>query len=363
MAGNWRRRVPVSCGMLRSLMFALVFPSLVACQQQEGEPDVGTASPTASPSASLTGLPAGPRETIQGAHGLEMKLPPGVTKAMFADRDVEALLVQVLLDHTRHSPGVIDGYIGSNVERAIREYRQSAGLPASDAVDAELLRSLLENKGGSIFSSYTISDQDVRYPFRKVPQDYSEMSKMERVGYETPVEMLAERFHMDQDFLAALNPGADFTKAGTQIAIVAPGDEKLDGTIARIEVRKASNSVVALDAQGEVLASYPASIGSGDFPSPSGTMKVVTFAPQANYTFDNEKQEWGPEETYVIPAGPNNPVGGVWIDLSKSGYGIHGSPDPQLIGKTMSHGCVRLTNWDARELGDAVTKGVEVTFI
>jgi len=348
--------------MTRMMLLALACTSLTACDVRNTAEDGAAAATPEAGATSGTSEPTGPRETLTGTNGLALELPAGVTSAMMGDRDVEALAVQVLLDHTKHSPGVIDGYMGDNVVRAIREYREMTGLPASDAVDGELLRSLLESQGGSIFATYTISEKDLAYPFKPVPEDYAAMSKLDRIGYETPQEMLAERFHMDQDFLAALNPGVDFSKAGTRIAIVSQGTERLDGNVARIEVRKGSNSVVVLDEGGDVLASYPATIGSGDFPSPSGTMEVTGFAPQANYTFDNDEQEWGPDESYVIAAGPNNPVGGVWIDLSKKGYGIHGSPDPQLIGKTASHGCVRLTNWDARELGHAVSQGVEVTF-
>ena len=118
----------------------------------------------------------------------------------------------------------------------------------------------------------------------------------------------------------------------------------------------------ALDEAGNMVASFPASIGSVEFPSPSGTMKVNAIAPEPNYTFDGDKQEWGPDGTYVLPPGPNNPVGGTWIDLSKDGYGIHGTPDPDFIAKGASHGCVRLTNWNAAALAKAVSQGVTVSF-
>ena len=304
-----------------------------------------------------------PGEKVSGAHGLSLTLPPDVTRAMLGERDVEKLAVQVMLDRTRHSPGVIDGYGGGNTDRAIRAFRREAGLADGTAIDAELLRALLESSGGDIFRTYTITEQDVRGPFAEVPADFSAKAKLDRLGYESPLEMLAERFHMDQDFLAALNPKADFSRAGTTLAIVSHGDERLPGAVAKIEVRKASSSLVALDADGTVLATYPATIGSADFPSPSGTMQVVAVAPEPNYTFDNSQHEWGPQDSFVIPPGPNNPVGGTWIDLSKAGYGIHGSPDPQLVGKTASHGCVRLTNWDAEELAGAVSEGVEVVFV
>ena len=350
--------------MKRILSIVASLSLVAACNVREtNENEAGAAETPGAASSQTVQQASGPREKVIGDNGLELQLPSGVSKEMMADRDIEILAVQVLLDHTRHSPGVIDGYPGENVVRAIREYRKMANLPQSDAVDGELLRSLLESQGGRIFATYTLTERDLRYPYRETPEDYADMAEMDRVTYQSALEMLAERFHMDQDFLAALNPAADFTRVGTRISIVSQGDDRLAGEIARIEVRKDSNSVVVLDDADTVLASYPASIGSDDFPSPSGTMRVQNYAPQANYTFDNEEQEWGPEESYVIAAGPNNPVGGIWIDLSKKGYGIHGSPDPQLIGKTVSHGCVRLTNWDARELGEAVSQGVEVVFL
>lgn len=294
---------------------------------------------------------------------LNVKLPEGVTAADFGKRDVQMVAVQVLLDRSRHSPGVIDGYGGGNTDRAIRAYRKANGLSAGSAVDRALLRSLLDTQSGDIFRTYTITPEDLNYNFVDVPSDFAGKAKLERVNYETPVEMLAERFHMDQGFLRALNPGKDFSRAGTTINIVSHGDEKVPGEIARIEVRRNEGAVVALDDAGKVLASYPATIGSAEFPSPTGSMTVEAVAPEANYTFSPEGREWGPDETLIIPPGPNNPVGGVWIDLSKEGYGIHGSPDPHLIGKTSSHGCVRLTNWDAKALAGAVSQGVEVVFV
>lgn len=296
--------------------------------------------------------------------GFSPSLPDGVPDTAFAgSRQVEILALQVMLDRSRHSPGVIDGYIGGNTRRAIRRYRAAQGLSAGEAIDEQLISALLQAQGGEIFRSYTIGPEDLDRRFRKVPPSMKEMARMERVGWESPLEMLAERFHMDQELLAALNPKADFSRAGTQITVVSHGGEKIDGKPAKIEVRKGDSSVVVLNSAGEVLASYPATVGSERFPSPNGRMQVKAVAPEANYTFDPTGREWGPDETLVIPAGPNNPVGGIWIDLTKEGYGIHGSPDPRLIGKTDSHGCVRLANWDARELASAVSTGVEVVFV
>lgn len=311
---------------------------------------------------SLPLLAASLPASAQGGPGLSVTLPENITQAQLGDRDMEVLAVQIMLDRSNHSPGVIDGFNGSNTQRAVAAFRRNHGMSEGGGIDTEFLQALLDQETGEMFRSYTITQDDVDGPFYDVPGDFAAQADLERVGYETPGEMLAERFHMDQGFLSALNPDADFSRVGEQIVIVARGRRNLAGEVARIEVRKERGEVAALDAEGNELATFPATIGSDEFPSPSGRMTVSAVAPEANYTFDPDDQRWGPDKTFIIPPGPNNPVGGIWIDLGKDGYGIHGSPDPQLIGKTASHGCVRLTNWDARALAEAVSQGVEVEF-
>ena len=312
--------------------------------------------------AQSTDIITGP-ETTQ-SESLDLKIPPSVPKAAFSgSRSRVVLAAQVMLDRSHHSPGVIDGYMGGNTMRAIQHFRRARGLPAEGGLDPQLIRSLMKSRRGEIFETYTITRDDVDGPFFRVPSAMSAMAALERVGWTSPQELIADRFHMDQGLLLELNPEADFSRVGERITIVAHGEETLPSQVVRIEVRKSDNSVVAFDERGNVLASYPATVGSAQFPSPSGSMEVVAVAPDANYSFDPTGREWGPDEKLIIPPGPNNPVGGIWIDLSKPGYGIHGSPDPQLIGKTASHGCVRLTNWDAKELADAVGQGTDVVFV
>ncbi len=312
-----------------------------------------TAQSTAETSTSASHAP----------QGFDLALPDGVPEAVFSgSRRKEVLAVQAMLDRSAHSPGVIDGYMGGNTRRAIRYFRRAHGLPEGDGIDGQFMRALIEAQSGDVFSTYTITQDDVDGPFYDMPASMAAMADLEKVGWTSPQELLADRFHMDQGFLAALNPDADFGSAGTRITVISRGEEKVGGKVARIEIRKSDNSVVALDAGGAIVASFPATIGSSQFPSPSGSMEVAAVAPEANYTFQPQGREWGPDQTVIIPAGPNNPVGGIWIDLTKEGYGIHGSPDPQLIGKTASHGCVRLTNWDAHALAGAVEQGVAVAF-
>lgn len=273
------------------------------------------------------------------------------------------LVAQVLLDRSRHSPGVIDGIAGGNTTRAIRAFQRAHGMNVNGRINRALLEKLMEVTSGDIVTRYRISEADVSGPFHQIPSSMTAQAKLDEVSYESPAEALAEKFHMSQAFLEALNPGVDLGKAGSEITVVVAGDERVDGDVARIEIDKAASAVRAYDAGGKLLATYPATIGSDSFPSPSGTMEVRAVAPEPKYYFDPEDRDWGPDQRLTIAAGPNNPVGSTWIDLTKEGYGIHGSPDPTLIGKTTSHGCVRLTNWDAEELAKAVSQGTKVEFV
>ncbi len=189
------------------------------------------------------------------------------------------------------------------------------------------------------------------------------MAEVKSAHYESAVEGLAEKFHMSPGVLRALNPGIESASAGNEILVAATGPNPIEGIVARIEVDGAAASLRAYDKDGGLLASFPATVGSGDFPSPSGEMEVRALAPAPAYYFSPEGRDWGPDKKLTIAPGPNNPVGSTWIDLTKEGYGIHGTPDPQNIGKTASHGCVRLTNWDARELGKAIEAGTKVDFL
>ena len=169
---------------------------------------------------------------------------------------------------------------------------------------------------------------------------------------------------MDQDLLKALNPDVDFSKAGTKILVTAPMATPLP-QVERIEVDKAEKELRAYDAAGRLVALYPATVGSSDMPTPAGEWEVLSVHSDPVWNYDPAKLNFGDKSAgkLTIPAGPNNPVGVVWIDLSKDTYGIHGTAEPDTIGKTASHGCVRLTNWDAKTLGAAVHKGTKVVFV
>ena len=162
--------------------------------------------------------------------------------------------------------------------------------------------------------------------------------------------------------MRALNPGADFTRAGQQL--MAPNALTMPpGAAARIVVTKGESSVRALDASGKVLAFYKATTGSEHDPLPIGEWKIVGVARNPKFHY-NAQLFWDAKNTNdraTIQPGPNNPVGVVWIDLSKEHYGIHGTPEPEKVGHAYSHGCIRLTNWDAVELAGMVKPGTPVT--
>lgn len=273
------------------------------------------------------------------------------------------LAAQILLDRSGHSPGVVDGVMGGNTARALRAFQREQGLTVDGKLSSAVLERLQSSYPGDLLQRYTITAEDVAGPFVNVPSAMEAQAELETLAFESPAEALAEKFHMSKSFLEALNPGADFGSAGIEITVIVPGKNEIEGEVARIEVDKSASALRAFAKDGTLLASYPATVGSSTFPSPSGAMEVVAVAPAPTYHFDPEGRDWGPDKQLTIAAGPNNPVGGTWIDLSKEGYGIHGTPDPALIGKTSSHGCVRLTNWDAEQLAKAVAKGTKVEFI
>jgi lipoprotein-anchoring transpeptidase ErfK/SrfK len=276
---------------------------------------------------------------------------------------------QVLLDRARFSPGVIDGHNGENMQNAIKAFEKTRGLKPDGALDDELWAKLNETSADPALIEYTIQDEDVKGPFVKIPDKMEEQATLDRLGYQSPEELLAEKFHMDEDLLKALNPGKRFDEAGASIVVANvaahPEPSKQAEKTAKIEIVKSEHVLRAIAKDGSIMAVYPASIGSEDKPAPSGSYTVRAVAPRPNYTYNPEYDFKGvkSKEKFEIKPGPNNPVGSTWIDLSVESFGIHGTPEPEKVGKAYSHGCARLTNWDAEELSKMVEKGTPVVFI
>jgi lipoprotein-anchoring transpeptidase ErfK/SrfK len=287
--------------------------------------------------------------------------PPVETDAP-VDRRPDAAIVrlQVLLDRAGASPGVIDGFDGDNVRKAVIAFELMAGLPTDGVIDPDLLTALVTNQPAVGEYQLTQADLDAIGP--PIPADYAEQAQMSYLGYSSIEESIAERFHMDIDLLTALNPASTWT-AGEAVFVTAFGPDRT-GEVVRIEADKSLRQVRAYDANGMLLVAYPATIGSEDNPSPSGSHVVEGVAPMPDYTYNPENFVQGENtDVMILPPGPNGPVGAMWIDLSEPTFGIHGTPEPARIDKTASHGCVRLTNWDATELAAMVKPGVVVDFV
>ena len=285
----------------------------------------------------------------------DVKLAPALSRGA---QGGAVLRAQIFLDRARFPAGEIDASFGSNMSRALAAFQKSQGLEPSGKLDAPTWEAL-NREGATVLTSYRIADADVAGPFVNVPNDMMEKTKLTALSYASPLEALAERFHVNPQLLKKLNPGKDFARAGEEIVV-----PNVDGggglpKAAKIVVSKSDASVSVIDASNRTLARFPATTGSERDPLPIGEWKINGVARNPTFHY-NPKLFWDADPRHdkaKIAAGPNNPVGVIWIDLSKPHYGIHGTPEPSRISKTQSHGCIRLTNWDALALAQAVAPG------
>jgi lipoprotein-anchoring transpeptidase ErfK/SrfK len=304
------------------------------------------------------------------------------TGKLAAKGNPAVMRAQALLARRQFSPGVIDGNNGENFQKALRAFQQKENMPPTGKLDDPTWAKLTGSADEAAFTVYAIEEADVKGPFiREIPKDYEKLAELDKVGYRSPRELLAEKFHMSESLLGILNRKADLSHAGGQILVanVLPieatspsghkGKAKASAEQApeasRIEVNKAERALRVFDNRDQVIAYYPASIGSEEKPAPSGRLTVQTIARNPSYRYDPKYKFKGQkaESPVEVPPGPNGPVGLVWIGLSAESYGIHGTPTPENIGKTESHGCVRLTNWDALALAKLARKGLPVDFV
>jgi lipoprotein-anchoring transpeptidase ErfK/SrfK len=299
--------------------------------------------------------PAAPTPAPQTAATAPVNAP---VEASESDRLLRA---QVLLDRAHFSPGEIDGAFGSNMKQALSGFQKARNLQVTGKLDEATWNALNADNAPTVVT-YTLADSDVTGPFRPVPEDMMEKAKLPTLGYATVQEGLGEKFHASPGLIDKLNKGKDLTRAGEQIMVPNVVGTAPLPPAARVVVSRDSRVLTLEDAAGRALAQYPASTGSEHDPLPIGNWKIDGVARNPSYNY-NPKLFWdakpGDAKTKV-PAGPNNPVGVAWIDLSIPHYGIHGTPVPGLVGKTESHGCIRLTNWSAAEVAGLVQKGTEV---
>jgi lipoprotein-anchoring transpeptidase ErfK/SrfK len=272
---------------------------------------------------------------------------------------------QVLLDRARFSPGEIDGKLGDNIKKALTAFAVEHGLPATSGLNEQVWQKLVSTSADPVLKEYVITDDDVKGPFlKKLPAKMEEMKDLPALSYTSPREKIAEKFHMSEELLARLNPGQKFENAGETIVVANVAAGQLPQKVARIEIDKSAQTLKAFDRDQKLIAFYPVTAGSVEKRAPTGRQKVKSVNKNPTYRYNPAYAFKGvkAQEPFKIKPGPNNPVGSVWIGLPGDGYGIHGTPDPSKVSKSESHGCVRMTNWDALQLASALAKGTPVDF-
>jgi len=277
---------------------------------------------------------------------------------------------QVLLDRQGFSPGQIDGRPGANFSHALAALQSARGLPSSGRPDCATWQALAGDGSEPAITSYTVTRDDLKGPFEKIPRGPAEQATLVTLGYESVLEELAERFHASPALLQQLNPGAMEEGRAIRVPGVTPFNEDVKPTFdpdaagVTIIVSRHDSSLRAARADGTILFYAPVTTGSVHDPLPTGDYKVlgVSWHPTFHYNPDLFWDAKEGDEKATLKSGPNNPVGVVWVALNLEHYGLHGTPEPGNVGHTESHGCVRLTNWDAARVAAIVKPGTPVQF-
>lgn len=300
--------------------------------------------------------------------------------------DQDVLRTQVVLDRLGFAPGVVDGKGGQSLTLALKGFQEARGLDETGKIDADTRQALAMYGGVKATRTFTIRAEDLRGPFiGRLPAKAEDQARLPRLGYVNALERIAERFHTTPDAIVALNRPDTVLRVGTKLVLpnIVPASRAYPDRIApewretlssfnldanqpkadHVVVDKSEGALKVYDKAAKLVAQFPVTTGSRHDPLPIGswTIKGSSYNPPFHYNPDLFWDASG-DDKMVLPPGPNGPVGVIWMDLSKPHYGIHGTPHPETIGRAESHGCVRLSNWDAARLSMMIAPGVKARF-
>lgn len=304
-------------------------------------------------------LPSKPQQVVQQLNA--DRSTPFIGKGA---KGPAVLRAQVLLDRHLFSPGQLDGWYGRNMRHAIQSFQRANGLQVTGTVDAATWQALARGQQQPVFTTYALTQDDVKGPYKKIPDDPKKMAKMERLTYESLREALAERFHMDPEVLTALNKGVP-ARAGQQIVVadVRPAVQLPKGD-KRIRISKSEEMLYLEGADGKLLASFPVSIGGvGDELPVGAKLEINSEVKNPDFKYDPELLDGYSGKPVVVPPGPNSPVGLMWMGLTQPHWGIHGTSSPSEMARVETNGCIRMTNWDVLRLSDHVGIGTPVQLV
>lgn len=349
---------------IKPLVFALSGLLIVGTANASDDQDIVSGEVVSSTADHLTINSieqGGKRTTVHGLDEYAKRVNESVWSQDMKQNTAMTVKLQVLLDWNHASPGPIDGGWGMNSKKALTNFQKIKGLNPSGRMDQATWDALNEGIASDqpVLVSYTITAEDAKGPYQRLPADVEARSKLKALSYENIQEMLGERFHMDVAYLRKLNPNKKFV-AGETITVINTG-KPFDGKVTRVVADRKDKILYAYNGD-QLVATYPTTVGGDASTTPGGKYKIVNKVKMPTYKA-TVNRDGDDKKVFFLPPGPNSPVGVVWMGLNKPSYGIHGSPVPEGISRQSSLGCIRLTNWDVLELVAVIENGATVEIL